>query len=110
MEFIAGIARPAHGNGARQARIRTEHPTALAALRVGIEVDDLAARMHAGVGATRAGDFDRGVGDEAQRRLDRRLNRVPMGQALPAEKIGAVVFDAERDAQCGASFGAKREW
>ena len=61
---------------------------------------DLAGRMHAGIGAPGADGVDARVRDERQRRLERLLHRVVadfpgLGEALPAEEVAAVVFDAE---------------
>ncbi len=75
------------------------HPCTLVALRGAVEVDDLAARVHAGVRASGAGHLDRVIGDERQRRFDIALHAAAVRQSLPAEEIRAVVFDAKRDAQ-----------
>ena len=98
MEIIGHRARPQHRDGTRQARGRTQHPCARIARRMRVEMHDLAARVHAGVGAARAGDFDQVIGHERQCGFDFRLHAWPMRQPLPTEEIGAVVFDTERNA------------
>ena len=99
MEIVGDRLRPEHGDARRQVGTRAERPAARAALGVGIKMHDLAGRVHPGVGAPGAGDFDRLVGDLRQRSLDRGLRARTMAQPLPTVEIGAVVFDAECDAQ-----------
>jgi hypothetical protein len=59
---------------------------------------DLAASVHAGIGAAGATDFDRMRGYFRQRLLDARLHAGTGFQPLPAGKIRAVVFDTQGDA------------
>ena len=97
MKCSGNDVRPAHRDSRRQIGIGAENPAAFRTFRRGIEMDDLTPRMNAGIGAACAGDLDRFVGDERQRGFDR-LHRRCVAQPLPAAEIGAVVFDAERDA------------
>jgi hypothetical protein len=57
----------------------------------------LRARMHAAVGAARAGDAHRCIGNARQRRFERVLHGAAARLRLPAEEAAAVVFDAQRD-------------
>jgi hypothetical protein len=56
-------------------------------------------RMHARIGAARADEPDRFVGDAGKRELEVSLDGGGTGLGLPAAEAGAVVFDAGRDAQ-----------
>jgi len=64
-------------------------------------VCDLPGRMHAGVGAARAGDFDGLVSDLGDGFLDALLHADAGTLALPAVVRGAVVLYANCDAQSG---------
>ena len=101
MEVVLHAYRPAHGHRRWQARIGSKHPATFAAQRLAVEMHDLAERMHAGIGAPGTGYGDRMIGDKTQRLLDHALHGRTVRQALPAEKVGAVVFNAERDAHRG---------
>ena len=101
MEVILHAYRPAHSHRGWQARIRPKHPATFAAQRLAVEMHDLAERMHAGIGASGTGHGDCMIGNKTKRLLDRALHGRTMREALPAEKVGAVVFNAERDAHRG---------
>jgi hypothetical protein len=101
--------RPAHGDGRRKVAVRPKRPGALAAQCTAVEVHDLAARMHTGVGASRADDLDRMRRDRRNRALDGALHARSMREPLPAEEIGAVVFDAEGDAHSRGASGWFRD-
>ena len=68
---------------------------------VGVEVDDLVDRVHAGVGAAGADRRDAMTGDLSECGLECVLDRAPIRLGLPAIEAGAVVLDAERDAHGG---------
>jgi len=51
--------------------------------------------VHAAVGATRAGQLDRGSGDRGEGRLQRILDRAAAGLGLPAEEAAAVVLQSQ---------------
>jgi hypothetical protein len=53
MEVFWDWARPQRADIARQAAIRSEYPTAFAAIPGCIEMHDLHSRMHTGIGAAR---------------------------------------------------------
>ena len=61
----------------------------------GVEMDDLPACMHAAVGAARAGDVDRRIGDAGKRGLEHILHGAAAGLGLPAEEAATDVFNAE---------------
>ena len=56
---------------------------------------DLAARVHAGVGAPRALHQARFAGERFERRCQNALHGDPVGLDLPAGKRRAVIFDGE---------------
>src|SRR5574337_1073944 len=86
-----------HRHAGRQVGAGTQHPATHLAYRRAVEMHDLAAPVHTGIGAPGTGDFHRVRGHQRQRLLHRRLHARPFGQALPTGKIGAVIFDAEGD-------------
>ena len=98
VETVRHRLRPQHRHAGRQVGTGTQYPATHVATRLGIEVHDLATPMHAGVGAPRAADLDRMVGDFRQGLLQHSLHADVRLQALPAVEIGAVVFDAESNA------------
>jgi hypothetical protein len=51
MKLVIHDLRPAHGNAFRQIRIDAAHPGRQRAVDRGLEMHDLMARMHPGVGA-----------------------------------------------------------
>ncbi|MND07934.1 hypothetical protein D3C83_302440 [compost metagenome] len=51
--------------------------------------------MHAAVGATGGDRLQRRIGNERQRRFERRLHRRTVAKTLPTEQAGAIVFDAD---------------
>ena len=60
-----------------------------------IEMRHLAQRMHAGIGAARAGDGDALAGEFQDRLFQRALHRRPIVLPLPADKRRAVIFEGE---------------
>jgi hypothetical protein len=92
---------PADADRRRQARRGAQHPATWITFDVGIEMHDLACGMDACIGASRAHRIDVRGRDEGQRRLQRLLHGrraclAGRAQALPAEEVAAVVFDAQR--------------
>ncbi len=61
----------------------------------------LAQRVHAGIGAARAGHRRR-LAEPRQRRLERRLHRRPGRLPLPADERPAMVFERQLEARHGA--------
>jgi len=100
MECIRHFARPECTDLRRQMRVCAEHPAALAAHRCRVEVHNLHRGVNAGIGAACGGDFDRMIRDEAERRLDARLNAACMRLGLPSRERAAVVFETKGDAHC----------
>ena len=71
------------------------------ALDLGVEVDDLVERVHAGVGAAGADRLERRGGERADRRVDVVLHGAAAGLALPAAVGAAAIGDAEGDSHDG---------
>ena len=100
IERIAHRHTPAHAHGGRQARGRAQHPGARIALRVAVEIHDLAFGMHTGIGTPRARHHHRMAGDPRQGVFKRYLQRpwptlsTVRCEPLPTFEIAAVVFDA----------------
>ena len=65
--------------------------------RCGVEVDDLAERVHAGVGSAAGVGRRLGRRQLADRFLQNLLHGAPVGLALPAGEVGAVVAQDELD-------------
>lgn len=91
--------RPAHGYRRREEGIGAAHPREWIAHQLGVEMDHLPQRMHAGVGAACHGGRQGHAGKLAQRRLEHVLHGVAVRLRLPSRKRGTVVLDAERDAR-----------
>jgi hypothetical protein len=73
--------------------VDSAHPRSQWTAGVGIEVDDLAERVHAGVSSTRTLRLHRMRGDLRQSAIDGVLDGAARRLRLPAAKIAAVVFD-----------------
>ena len=56
MEFIRHRMRPQHRDAVRQQGIHAAHPCAQRTFGLGIKMDHLLERMHAGIGASRSDD------------------------------------------------------
>ena len=93
-EVVGDRHDPAQRDVLRQPGVGAEQPAAQRPDGGGVEVDDLAERVHAGLGAAGADDLHRVVGDEAERTLDLRLHRGGRRLPLPARVGGAGVLDA----------------
>ena len=98
MKADAHLARPLQGNRRREPGVRAQHPGAWGAHGVGIEMNDLAGRVHAAVGAAGADDDDGLAGYEGDRGLDGILDRRRVLLRLPAGVFGAVILDDGCDA------------
>src|SRR5690606_19986254 len=105
VEILRHGARPVEVDIRRQVAVRAQHPAALGADRLGIEMRDLVEGMHAGIGAAGADQFHRMIGNAGKRLLDPLLHAVGMALLLPAAVGAAVVFDAYRHShrQCSPS-------
>ena len=99
MELVVHGLRPGNCYVVRKIGVRTQQPASLAALTTGVEVDDLPRGMHASVGATGTGDFDRFVGDAAKRFFHVRLHTVTGALPLPTVVRGSVVLNAQGNSQ-----------
>ena len=104
MELILHRCRPLHRNRGRQRGVHPAHPGRVRTHRVGIEMRDLRAGVHARVGAPRPADADRVVRDHRQRPLQMILDSIARWLRLPAVERGAVISDADRDAHCCHSW------
>ena len=89
--------RPTHADIGRQVYVRTQDPGTGRTDRGGIEMDHLFPRMHSCVGAPRATDPDRVIGNLGNRLLEALLDgtRVPLN--LPAAEGAAVVLYTHRE-------------
>ena len=76
---------------------------------MGIEMNDLADRMNAGVGAPGTDRDDRMTGDERQRRLHGVLDRRRVRLRLPAGVLGAVIFDNGGDAAAVSGHASRAD-
>ena len=73
-----------------------------------VDMGDLAQRMHAGVGASRAMG-DRALGRHGEKRaLQRFLNGKAVLLPLPADERRAVIFEDELEARHGAQYARGR--
>jgi len=94
MKLIIDGARPGYVNVVRKTAVSAKQPATFAAFAESIEVDNLARRVHTGVSAARANDFDRLIRDQRERFLEALLHADAGLLTLPAVVPGAVVFDA----------------
>ncbi|PRM86836.1 hypothetical protein CJ671_10810, partial [Aliarcobacter cryaerophilus] len=62
-----------------------------------VQVDDLPAGMHPGIGAPGDDGAHRGAADRLQSRLDEALHGAGLGLAGPAVEVGAPVAEVEAD-------------
>ena len=92
----------------RQVAVGAQQPPALRALAAGFEMNDLARGVHPGVGATGTNHFYGFIGNNRQRLFQTLLHTDTGLLALPPVVPGAVVFDAERDANVRDSLAGKR--
>jgi hypothetical protein len=88
--------------------VGAQQPSALRALAAGFEMNDLARGVHPGVGAAGTDHFYGFIGDNRQRLFQALLYTDTGLLPLPAVVPGAVVFDAERDANVRDSLAGKR--
>ena len=72
--------------------------------RCRVEVDDLAQGVHSGIGPAAGVGRRHGPRQLADRLLQHLLHRPPVGLALPAGEVGAVVAQEELDVPHGAGF------
>src|SRR5580658_5411717 len=76
MKVVRYHTHPAHADIAGQFAVGTQEPCGRTANGAGVEVRDLFARVHSGVGAPGTDDFDTFVRNTAYRALERRLDAV----------------------------------
>jgi hypothetical protein len=76
--------------------VQTEYPGAFAALRMRVEMGDLAQRVHARVGAAATADANFVIGDFRQCVFDAALHGRFLTLQLPAEENAPVVFESQR--------------
>ena len=89
---------PADVDVVRKIAVRPKQPAASVAFAARIEVRNLAGCVHARVGTARTDDLDRFIGYECKGFLEKLLYTQAGFLTLPAVISGAVVFDADRDA------------
>ena len=106
MEVRRHRPRPDHADVVGQIEIGAQGPGALVTYGAGIEMHDLPAAVHAGIGAPGADDADRLVGHLRQRLLQGLLDAGhAAGLALPAAIARAFVFHTQGNA--GEAFGGR---
>ena len=98
MEIVVDRAHRAQRDVCGEMAVAAQQPGVVVTLGRGIEMDDLAGRMHARIGASRAGHLDRVVGNPRERLFDRALHGALPRLALPAGEAATVVLDPEGDA------------
>ena len=98
MKRVVHALCPRHADIIGEVAVGAEKPGAIAALALRVEMHDLAAGVHAGIGATGTDDVDAFIGDPCQRLLQTLLHPESGLLALPAIETRTVVFDAECDA------------
>ncbi len=69
---------------------------------------DLAAGMHAGIGAPRCGKIDSFAGEGEDSILDRLLDRGSVVLALPADIAGAIIFHEQAKSRHGSTVPMAR--
>ncbi len=98
MEFVIDQLGPGHIDIVRKITIRTEYPASLATRILGIEVNNLARRVNTRVRPPGAGHSHGSISDQCKGFFDELLYAQTGCLALPAVIRGAVVLNAERDA------------
>jgi len=101
MKIIGYGPHPGDCDVIRQIAVCTEQPTALAAIAIGVEVNYLAACVHAGVRTPRAAYIDVFVGNFGERLFYDGLYTVACPLSLPTVVRGPVVLNAQSNAQSG---------
>ena len=96
VEIIWHRLQPERADAVGKPGVGAEHPGAGIARGIGVEMHELAAGRHAGIGAPGADHFDRGIGHERHGLFDRSLNRVTGIVFLPAHERAAVVLQGHR--------------
>src|SRR6185369_4320592 len=97
VESLRNLARPERADLRRQVGRRAQNPGTLGARGLRIEVDDLHAGVHAGIGPTGRRDFDWVIRDAGERPFDDRLDPHSVRLRLPVAEGRAVVLQAEGD-------------
>ena len=92
----------------RHVAVGAQPPPALRALAAGFEMNDLSRGMYPGVCTAGTHHFYGFIGDDRQRLFQTLLYTDTGLLPLPAVVPGAVVFDAERDANVRDSLAGKR--
>ncbi len=98
MKIIADMKSPVHTDVVGKIAVDAKLPATIIARTVGIEMHDLAAGMHARIGATSANYFNSFVGDLGESFFEALLNAETCLLALPAIVRSPVVLNAECDA------------
>ena len=93
MKLRSNVFRPEQADVVWQQGIGAAYPLVAGAFNRGVEMNDLAQRVHAGVSATGGGDCDRVVRDRRKCLLQAVLNRASGGLELPAAEAGTVVLN-----------------
>lgn len=98
MKIVADMMRPHHADVVGEIAVETELPATIVAFIASIKMHNLAARMHARIGAAGANDFNGFVGDLGQSLFEPLLYAEARLLALPAVVRSPVVLNAECDA------------
>ncbi len=107
MEAVVHRFGPLQRDAGRQEGVDAAHPGKRFPRQAGVDVDHLAERMHAGVGAARHRGHHAAAGELLDGVLEPVLHRIAVRLRLPAGEGGAVIVEAEGNAGHGAEIDDK---
>ncbi len=97
MKILTDRLRPAHRHGGGQIGIDAAHPGRVRTFGTGVEMRDLAKRMHAGIGTPGAMHAYRFCCDLTQGAFDYVLNGFAIRLRLPAQYLIRIALGIEYD-------------